>query len=197
VAAAFSVKLTARKKHFEEVAGWASSLAELSHIDNTTVEGQLLSGIPTGFLAHSHDLGEEPIEALAAGFDGMSDQADHPRDLVDLVCVADAGTLTCKRMAYVPVANVGMENDYTMSSYIKMNDAQRYGAVAQFIVSLYSVLGRKDPSLRKLAVELAQLTETGLGQGKMRKWDPNAVYHEKFLEDRRHLLFEDGRPRHF
>ncbi|QYF89716.1 DUF6602 domain-containing protein [Arthrobacter sp. PAMC25284] len=198
VAAAFSVKLTARKSHFKEIAGWSKSLAELSHVDKTTVEGQLLSGIPTGFLAHSHDLGQEPVTAMAEGFDTVADTASHPRDLVDLVCVANAGTLTCNRASYLPMSSTlpgGV--DFTMSSYLRMYDAQQYGAVAHFIVSLYRVLGRNDPSLQKLAVELSRVTGTGEGQGTMRKWDPKVVYDEGFLKDRYHLLFDDGRPRHY
>jgi hypothetical protein len=196
IAAAFSVKLTARKGHFKEIAGWSKSLAALSRVDVTTVEGQILSGVPTGFLAHSHDLGTDPVADLAAGFDTEADAAKHPRDLVDLVCVADAGTLTCNRVSYIPGFQHG-EEAFAMSSYLKMHDAQQYGAVAHFIVSLYSILGRKDPSLLKLADELSVVTGTGQGQGTMRKWDPKAVYHEDFLASHSDKLYLDGNPRHF
>lgn len=173
VAAAFSVKLTARKKHYKEIADWAAALANLTNVDKTTVEGQLLPGIPTGFLAHSHDLGEDPVPALAEGFDRRAELAAHPRDLVDLVCVADAGTLTCKRVSYIPMSGFQpAAEDFTMSSYLTMNDSLQYGAVAHFVVALYTALGRRDPSLNKLAAELARATGTGEGQGTIRKWDP-------------------------
>lgn len=198
IAAAFSVKLTARQRHFREIADWSKSLAELSQIDITTVEGQLLSGIPTGFLAHSHDFGEEPVKKLAAGFDRMADLARHPRDLVDLVCVADTGTLTCTRAAYLPMSQFTPgASDFVMSSYITMDDVREYGAVAHFIVALYKLLGERDPSMKKLAKELAQATETGQGSGTQRKWDPKVVYDENFLKDRSHHLFHDGSPRIF
>ncbi|MHA7277892.1 DUF6602 domain-containing protein [Arthrobacter sp. Hz1] len=196
IAAAFSVKLTARKRHFKEIANWSRSLSKLSSVDITTVEGQLISGIPTGFLAHSHDLGTEPVDNLATGFEKMADSAVHPRDLVDIVCVASIGTLTCSRASYIPQSQYAPgTSDYVMSSYIRMNDEQEYGAVAHFIVSLYAMLGRSDPSMRKFAKELAQVTETGQGRGTQRKWDPSLVYDEDFLINRRHHLFNEGSPR--
>jgi hypothetical protein len=198
IAAAFSIKLTARQKHFDEVAGWAKSLAALSHPDVTTAEGQLLSGFPAGFLAHSHAFGDEPVQKLANGFEKVADSATHPRDLVDMVCVADVGTLTCTRVAYLPMSQYSPgSSDTAVTSYIKMNDAQEYGAVAHFIISLYKLLGRNDPSMRKLARELALVTETGQGAGAQRHWDPSAVYDKDFLKDRHHLLFQDGTPRVF
>lgn len=117
VAAAFSVKLTARMHHFKEIASWASKLAALSKINQRTVEGQLLSSFPTGFLAHSHSLRKEPLQVLSDGLDTQADEASHPRELVDLVCVADVGTLTCRRMSYLPMEQVAPDQpDTTMSS---------------------------------------------------------------------------------
>jgi hypothetical protein len=196
VAAAFSVKLTARKKHINEMAAWAASLSGLSHPDQTTVEGQLLPGFPTGFLAHSHDLGSDPIGTLSDGFDDASDAASHPRELLDLVCIADAGTLACQRMSYISMSSFDpTQADFSMSSYLRMNDNKGYGAVAHFIVSLYGLLGRKDPSLLKLATQLGHETETGQGQGKMTKWDPAEVFNSDFLASRRDLLFDHGNLR--
>lgn len=197
IAAAFSVKLTARKKHINEMAKWAANLSRLGHPDQTTVEGQLLPGFPTGFLAHSHDLGSDPIGTLSDGFDGASEAASHPRELLDLVCVADAGTLACRRTPCLPISSLyPAQADFSMSTYVRMNDDKGYGAVAHFIVSLYGLLGRNDPSLRKLATQLGHETETGQGRGKTTQWDPAVVFTSEFLEHKSDLLFDHGSPRH-
>jgi hypothetical protein len=198
VAAAFSVKLTARKSHVKETAKWSADLASLSHVQQTTVEGQLLSGFPVGFLAHSHDMGGEPIDALTQAFDAESASASHPRDLVDIVCIADAGTLRCSRASYIDASTViPTETPYTMTTYMTVNEDNQFGAVAHFIVSLYSLLGRNDKSLRKLGDELAQVTGTNSGQGNITRWDPKLVYADHFLERRSDMLFDHGSPRVF
>lgn len=198
VAAAFSVKLTARSNHAKEVAKWSADLASLSHVDQTTVEGQLLSGFPVGFLSHSHALGDDPIGALSRSFDEQADAASHPRDLVDIVCIANAGTLRCSQGSYIDASSViPTEVPYAMTTYLTINDDKQFGAVAHFIVSLYSLLGRKDPSLRKLGAELAQVTGTERGQGRITRWDPKLVYADHFLERRSDMLFDHGSPRVF
>lgn len=198
IAAAFSVKLTARNQHFDEIAGWSKSLAKLSQSDLTTVEGQLLPGFPTGFLAHSHALGKFPLQKLASGVRAAGQVAEHPRELLDLACIADLGTLSCMRAAYIPMSqHFADQTDFVMSSYIELNDAHQYGAVAHFIISLYKVLGRNDPSLKKLADGLAHSTKTGNGEGEQRKWEPEKVYDTSFLASRRNQLYSDGHPRVF
>lgn len=198
VAAAFSVKLTARTPHFKEIANWSRSLSQLSQPDLTTVEGQLLPGFPTCFLAHAHALGENPLDKFSSGIRDAGKVAQHPRELVDLACIADIGTLYCMRAAYIPITQLDpSENDFAMSSYIELSDEYEHGAVAHFIISLYKLLGRNDPSLKKLANGLAHSTKTGNGQGEQRKWQPERVYDHSFLESHRNQLFSDGRPRTF
>lgn len=197
IAAAFTVKLTARKTHFKEVGAWAKALAQLSHGDPKTLEGQLLPGFPTGFLAHSHDLGEDPVAILGEGLYKESASADHPRELVDLVCIADSATLRCYRTSYErrdwPGADGGA---YATTAYLALDDNKQYGAVAHFIISLYSLLGRNDPSMKKLADELARVTETGSGAGMAREWDAEAVYSKYFLRTAGGLLLDEtGFPR--
>jgi hypothetical protein len=193
VAAAFSVKLTARPAHYEEIATWSARLANLGVPDTNTLEGQLLSTFPTGFLAHSHELGRgEAIENLKTGFDGVSAHALHPRELVDLVCIADLGTLVCKRIPHLPVPPAG---PLTFTHYMSIYDDKSYGAVAHLLVSLFEILGRTNPSLKKLAAGLSAETLTGEGFGYRTAWDPNAVFSEAFLETKSDLLYDHGNPR--
>lgn len=189
VAAAFSVKLTARADHCREVGLWASGLAALGVPDESTLEGQLLSTFPTGFLAHSHALGADPVEKLKVGFDQISANAAHPRELVDLVCVADVGTLVCNRIAYINYEQTGPQ---TLTHYVSMDDKESYGAVAHLLVSLFSLLGRTNPSLKKLALGLSAETLTGHGVGHQTVWDPRAVFSDRFLKTRRDLLYDHG-----
>lgn len=198
VAAAFSVKLTARTPHFKEIATWSKSLSQLNKPDLTTVEGQLLPGFPTCFLAHSHALGANPLDKFSSGIRDAGQVAQHPRELVDLACIADVGTLSCMRAAYIPITQLYPdETDFAMSSYIELSDEHEHGAVAHFIISLYKLLGRNDPSLKKLANGLAHSTKTGNGQGEQRKWEPERVYDQTFLDSHRNQLFSDGHPRVF
>lgn len=196
VAAAFSVKLTARKAHFKEIGAWSKALAQLSHGDRKTLEGQLLPGFPTGLLAHSHDLGEDPIAVLGDGLHKESMSADHPKELVDLICVANLATLRCYRTSYEQRDwPGGGEGAYVNTAYLAMDDDKQYGAVAHFIISLYSLLGRRDPSMKKLADGLAHVTGTGSGAGIGRDWDAADVYSQYFLRTAHDLLFDHSGPR--
>lgn len=97
VVAAFECKLTLRKHHVQEVVRRAKSVKDLYPQREGTPYEELHKPLIVGLLAHSSDWsgrGElKFFELQAAIEESLSGTVEHPSDLMDVICVADAGTL--------------------------------------------------------------------------------------------------------
>lgn len=92
VAAAFECKLTLTSAHLREATRTAAEIARMTAPRRGTPYRELVSPIIYGVLAHSHvwsdsQTGVEKI--LEHSTAGVQKHATHPREEIDLVCVAD------------------------------------------------------------------------------------------------------------
>ncbi|MFE6397476.1 DUF6602 domain-containing protein [Streptomyces alboflavus] len=104
VVAAFECKNTLKAKHLAEAARTAAVVRRITAPRAGTPYRELFGTPIYGVLAHSHDWKEEnsdPIRnvenALHKGIQGLS----HPREMLDMVCVADLGTWLPVKMPWV------------------------------------------------------------------------------------------------
>jgi hypothetical protein len=96
LAAAFNVGLTLRADGIKDATEHAVATRRSLKTRYGAVRGELLGPFPVGLLAHSHQWkaegstpAENITEALSAHDEGL---AQHPRESLDFVCVADLAT---------------------------------------------------------------------------------------------------------
>lgn len=196
VAAAFSVKLSVKKQTIHEEVARSARIADFAPGNARNVVGVVYPEIVTGILAHKGQAGVDDRQGLLETVAAASEGIDHPRKLVDLVCVADVATIACKR--HPALANtitfdpVRLHGRKVQTHFQPSYQTAGFGAVAYFIVELYEALGRRDERMRRLARQLRAVTSGPAGEqvGHSRDWPMESVYSEQFLEDNHALLYE-------
>ncbi len=91
VVAAFECKLTLRSGHLKAAAETVRTIRELEKTPGRSARSELMGQIAFGFLAHSLD---DRIDrpGLETQVEEIGKNTEHPRHLLDLVCVANAGS---------------------------------------------------------------------------------------------------------
>jgi hypothetical protein len=97
VIAAFECKLTLRKQHIDSAFRVAAHIKRKSRKTTGTPYDELSCGPIFGLLAHSHALQGKKERASWKIYDAVEEfqtnHAKHPRELLDIICVADAATI--------------------------------------------------------------------------------------------------------
>ncbi|MFE2879220.1 DUF6602 domain-containing protein [Streptomyces roseus] len=104
VVAAFECKLTLKTNHVLEAARTAALVRTMTDIRSGDPEAELFGTPFYGVLAHSHSWkgeGSTPMKNVRAALSTALDSAQHPRDLLNLVCVADLATWTLMTAPWV------------------------------------------------------------------------------------------------
>jgi hypothetical protein len=169
VVAAFECKTTLRPQHLREAASTAADLRATTAARSGDPYRELF-GMPLyGVLAHSHAWKEPRSEPLTnaerALRDGMQ-QAAHPRDLLDVVCVADLATWWAFKVPWIgpPV------NGINHRVQVQLN---RHDSLGSPLMALATVLLRRiaweQPSLRPIARYFETVQPT-TGGGPTRAW---------------------------
>lgn len=115
VIAAFSVKLTLNRAGLREAMDEAAVLRQGLGTKAGAVIGELISPLITGVLAQSHALGANPQDTVDKILREKSTRLLHPREELDLVCVADLNYWVRKSTvlrAGVPNAFAKEEDEY-------------------------------------------------------------------------------------
>jgi hypothetical protein len=106
VAAAFSVKLTLDAAGIKDGIRRAALLRRSTKKRYGTARTELLGPFAVGLLAHSHDWnrpGSAPLENISnAAWDLDHAEVTHPRESLDILCVADLNTWTRTRAPWMP-----------------------------------------------------------------------------------------------
>ncbi|WP_296726096.1 DUF6602 domain-containing protein [Variovorax sp.] len=92
VAAAFECKLTLKANHIEKVMQNAKLIAELQSKPSGSPQREIFSPFVYGLLAHSHawrDSNDAVVARVTEKLHDVGQQANEPRELPELVCVAD------------------------------------------------------------------------------------------------------------
>lgn len=95
VVAAFECKLTLRKQHIDKAFRVAAEIKRKARVSLGTPYEELNSRPIFGLLAHSHALrGERPSWKIHQAVEQFQTKhVEHPRELLDIICVADTATL--------------------------------------------------------------------------------------------------------
>lgn len=207
VAAAFECKTTLKKEHIVRAVETAAMVHRLAHPsgDRSTRRGspyvELHSGIVYGLLAHAHSW----VDATAADHVGNAVEeglqgADHPRDVLDVVCVANLGTWTTMKTSYMgpnvsawhldqlrPDFPEGYASSVALGPAPSATFAEVDGTfpnipVAQLCAFLTSRLAREDPSMRPIADYFRVAGLLGHSRGSGKAWRLSEVYSDEVAE---------------
>jgi len=172
VAAAFECKLTLHPEHIKKAKETAAQLRRLLPKRFGTPYRELNSGLLYGLLAHSHDWKDPnstPIENVRKHlYEDLHKVAEHPREVLDFVCVADLATWGMRKSCGVfkflaqkmpagpePVPNWAEIPSIVRTLYMEPTPGyslnQGIAPVAMFVYRLLNELAWEDPALRNIA----------------------------------------------
>ena len=202
VAAAFECKTTLKPRHIEEAVVTGVDIKRLFPARAGTPYRELHTPILYGLLAHSHDWkrpGSRPKENVTRTLlQADESYVSHPRESMDLLCIADLGTWALTKLVLLPsdAASRAHQLGYDLPSgprYAKgiawtsyfshameTDDQQEtFTPIGSLVASLSRKLAWGNPSLRELAEYYPKTGIEGLGGGNIRWWPPTSVYSEE------------------
>lgn len=199
VAAAFECKTTLRAEHVAASAERCRAFKALFPRRTGSPARELRSSLIYGILAHSHAWkapASKPADNVSQSLWQVMDQAAHPTDLIDLVCVADVGCWSEMAMPYYlaawrPDATAYLESVFggawgPSSSMIKSTltvDSQHktFQPIGGMLAYLTQRLAWNDPAVRDLADYYRLANLWGQGAGQMRHW-PRSTFSDGVLQ---------------
>lgn len=197
VAAVFECKTTLRAEHVKASASRCREFKSLFSPRKGSPERELRSSLIYGILAHSHAWkapGSKPSDNINAALDAAMSQAQHPSELIDILCVADVGNWSSLLIAkYLAEWGVNpdalkqcFEGDWgpttqMVDASLSNGQAKEYRPLGGMLGNLTQRLAWNDPTIRDLAdyYRLAKLG--GQGRGVIRPWSQN-VYSGDVIE---------------
>lgn len=197
VAAVFECKTTLKSSHLAEAASTAAIIRSLAGPRAGSPHRELIAPPLVGVLAHSHAWKQptsSPRENIDAALAAAHAAASHPRELLNLVCVADLGCWDLGLMTFLGRVMFGAEWDEyralyglpeeggLMSFYSRWHTDSGQPApnpIAVMITHLLQYLGWEDSAVRPLADYFRLAGLSGSGQGSMHPWALNDVYTDE------------------
>lgn len=212
VIAAFECKLTLETKHITKALECAAKIRRLLPNRTGTPYKELNSPIVFGLLAHSHRWKKEkskPQENISNKL-LTEDQniVRHPREMLDVLCVADLGVWTAMKSPYIgpkrfdnpdqdqEIANVintsakklfgpqGRMITSYMNRPCKNHDGEiQYYPIGIMITHLLHKLAWEDTYIRPLAKYFRMSDMTGTGEGEVRIWETSEIYTKQLRDE--------------
>jgi hypothetical protein len=194
VAAALSAKLTLNAEGIRDGVKKAAALRRQIMMRYGSLRDELLGPFPVGLVAHSHVWKapeSTPLDNIGNALVSLdAKHATHPRECLDILCVADLATWTASRIAYSPpeVAAVlpgavqdQIEHGACVTSASRAEPELSPPPVGVFIAHLLNQLAYRDPTLRGMVQGLSLTGTLGAGGGKARLWNLGDVYSRDVL----------------
>ncbi len=191
VAAAFECKTTLRSQHIAEAVMVGKDIKELCGSRKGNPYDELHTPIIYGLLAHSHnwtrDISRSDNTVTTKLLEADRHYVTHPRECLDLLCVADMGMWASWKSTFVPPSRFATLAGYgdhgaVASEYVAFSRRHnREGGPFTPIGSLIAYLSRRlaweIPSLRQLADYYYQVSLTGGGTVHRRTW-ASSIYSD-------------------
>ena len=186
VAAAFECKTTLKAEHIEKAVKTCVKIKNLYPVRQETPYKELHAPIVYGLLAHSHSW-KAPNSTPEKNIEQKLRESDdsyvpHPRQGLDLLCVADFGTWSLSKSTFtlpqIHGPNVGAITAYVGHTHYHNSKSKHFNPIVTLISRLSLRLAWEDPSLRDLADYYMRTSIDGSGSGVQRYWD-SSVYKKK------------------
>lgn len=208
VVGVFECKLTLRSSHIRDSVRRAADFKSLVADTPGTPLSDLVSPIYYGILSHSHEwqgAKSSPERNVFDTYSGAESSIDHPRHLIDLICVADLATWSRMTITKFSAATeldsirnkMVIGSDWKVASGLmhassgSQDHSEHFRPVGAAIQHFVRRLGYRDASVRYLADHYRGSGISGAGAGRLKYWD-KYVYSERTLQqiDARYI---DGR----
>jgi hypothetical protein len=170
VLAVFECKLTLRSSHFKEAFACSRFLAEKSRKRWGSPYRELHKPMLHGLLAHSHEWtapASQPAENVSRGLRTALEGLDHPRSMLDVVCVSNLGTWTAFKTYVMGSTHMDQEHNrfvwqpmfvpFLHALYGEHRQSRNvdgntpFTNVGALVVYVLTRLGRERPDLRPIA----------------------------------------------
>ena len=181
VLAAFECKTTLRSDHIEKAVETGNVVHSLTRLRTGTPYKELHSPIIYGLLAHSHNWKRNLSKAIPSIIAKLTaedqKQIKMPRNMLDILCVADLATWTAVKIAYG-----GQSHDVSATSCFigHSRQGQQYEGftpIGSMLSYLVERLAWETESVRPLAEYFRATHLGGTGSGGSRYWN-SSVYSE-------------------
>ena len=198
IAAAFECKTTLRAAHISKAIETSVAVKHLYPVRTGTPYKELHSPILYGLLAHSH-VWTSDVATIENTITERWKTADlqyvsHPREGLDMICVADFGTWTAPKLTFLNPNHYDTVNNPQLTAmygpdgsaanyYAKRSVAQDDGSglftpIGVLIAHLSHKLGWENPGLRDLADYYVHANIGGFGGGTGRMWS-SSIYSDE------------------
>ena len=199
VAAAFECKTTLKTSHIEKAMETCVKIKNLYPDREGTPYKELHAPIVYGLLAHSHSWkGDNSRPENNIGLKlYLSDilHVSHPRQTLDLLCVADLGAWISSKITFVGPATIrgwasldpkihlqyglegSMQSTYVGHTFSRDNQKEYFTPIGGLIAKLMERFAWEDPALRDLVDYYRATGIGGDGEGGFRPW-PISIYSE-------------------
>lgn len=204
VAAAFSVKLTLDPAGLKEAVEEAAMIRRHVAPRLGTARQEATPAFRYGVLGHAHKFGAHPRQNVADHyFRAEMELSRHPRESLDLICVADLGAWEKTTSTYMPLwnaeerakGNLVQEGFGVLTTLldIETSRSKEYPSpgenpftssgspLAMFISVLYSFLAQEDEQAAPFHRGLLGSDISPSGGGMSRPWRLDEVYYESTL----------------
>jgi hypothetical protein len=199
VLAAFSVKLTLDTNGLRDAVAEAARIRRHTAPRLGTPRRELVLPFRFGVLAHSHRMGLDPHGKVAQTLNAEDAvHSKHPRQSLDIACIADLGVWSKSTLAYTPTIRTTGDVDpvdwQVSTSFIEhatrfspdredehWPKANELDPVLVFVGALYDQLAQEDELAEPFSSGLIASGNTGSGSGWMRHWKPNEVFEQSTL----------------
>jgi len=183
VAAAFECKLTLRSEHIRKAVENAVKIRSLLPRRNGSVYREVYSPIVYGVLAHSHEWkghASTPIENVDQALHAADTElVKHPREMLDVLCVADLATWTARKTFSYFASGSATGTSYALHVVNNAAKEHVFRPVAVLISFIFRMLAHEDPSLRELAHYLQMVGVEGCAKSeRCRTWPLDTVSSE-------------------
>jgi len=191
VVAAFECKLTLRPAHIKAAVKTAAEIRQNLLVRGGTPYRDLFSPLIYGLLAHSHSWkrpGSAPVKNVDSTLrKADSDIAKQPREMLDLLCVADLGTW--RVLKWSPGSVFPVADDLTQSvttSFVGplTAEARQNTPIGVLLAELLRRMAWEHRELRPLADYWRWAgMSVGASSPRSRSWDIDEVYSPKVLNE--------------
>lgn len=192
VTAAFECKTTLRAGHLADAAERCRTVKRMASASASqgTLWKETRGGVMYGLLAHSHDWkqpGSTPKENIGAALHrDLHEVVSAPREMLDLVCVADVSTWHSSASVFLPYMlgehwpavrdRQGLPNDGGIQGLLfeqeplTDTDDRLPAPVGVALATIWDRLAQQDESMRPIAEYFRQANLYGSGAGSGRSW---------------------------
>lgn len=177
VVAAFECKTTLRRKHIEEFVEHSRKIEKLAFNENGTPRKDLQSKIYYGLLAHSawrekRKFNQKEIIEKAI-WEYNKKYITHPREIPDIICVADLGVWKSQKMIVPNYDNVkGLKGNFVMSGYVASDNKEEFFTpVGVCVFDLLQNIAWRYSSVRDIVTYMRKLNIFGNARGYARPWE--------------------------